>query len=101
MAVLNELAGHQFIDFLFGQFGVEAPVELGEGGSFFEAGGLEPGFGEAGVSAIQLVLHQAGKHLYERTPLVGLDEPGLQGGVHAMEPESPEVFFDFSDGRVH
>jgi hypothetical protein len=63
MAVLNELAAHQFIDFLLGQLRVEAPIKLGESGSFFEAGSLEAGFGETGVAAIQLVLHQTRKHL--------------------------------------
>ena len=95
LAVSNELAADQFIDFPFGQFGVEVPVKFGQGRALFEAGSLEAGFDEAGVAVIQLVLHQAGKYLYKRSALIGLHDPGLEGGVHAMESEGFEMLFDF------
>ena len=46
VAVSNELAADQFIDFLFGQFRIEAPIEFRQSGSLCETGGLEAGFGK-------------------------------------------------------
>jgi hypothetical protein len=47
MSVSNKFSAHQFIDVLFGQFGVEAPIELRQGGLFCEAGCLEACFSKA------------------------------------------------------
>jgi hypothetical protein len=96
MSVSNKFTAHQFIDVHFGQFWVEAPIELGQGRLFCETGCLEACFSESGFSVIQFVLHQAGEDLCERGALIGLDDPGVEGSDHAMEPERFEMFFHFS-----
>ena len=85
MSISNKFSGHQFIDVVFGEVGVEAPVELCEGRLFCKAGCLEAGLSHAGLSVIQFILNQAGKDLDESSSLIGLDDPGLQGGDHAVE----------------
>ncbi|MFX0202736.1 MAG: hypothetical protein ACFFCW_42065, partial [Candidatus Hodarchaeota archaeon] len=72
------------------------PIEFGQCGFVFETGGLEAGFDEPRAPATQLILHQAGKNFYKRNTLIGLNEPGLQRGVHAMEPKRIEMSLDFS-----
>ena len=94
-AVSDELATDQLIDFFFRQFRVEPPVELRQCGPFFKSGGLEAGFNETRVSAVQLIGDQASKHLCEGVTLVGLGDPCMQGADHAMKAKRLEVFFDF------
>jgi hypothetical protein len=48
MAVSDKLPAHQFIDFLFGQFRIEAPIEFRQSGTFFESGCIESSFRESG-----------------------------------------------------
>lgn len=69
MSISNKFSGRQFIDVVFGEVGVEAPIELGEGGLFRKAGCLEAGLSQAGFSVIQFILNQAGKDLDESSPL--------------------------------
>jgi len=42
-----------------------------------------------------------GKDIYERSVLIGLDDPGIEGRDHAIEPEGFEMSFDFSNGHIH
>ena len=101
MSIPNKFSTHQFIDCLFGQVWVEAPVELRECRSFCKTGCLETRFSEAGFSVIQFVLYHAGKDLCERSVLIGLDDPGIEGRDHAIEPEGFEMSFDFSKWHIH
>ena len=96
MSISNKFSGHQFIDVVFGEVGVEAPIELGEGGLFRKAGCLEAGLSQAGFSVIQFILNQTGKDLDESSPLVSLDDAGVQGGDHTVESEDFEMSFQFS-----
>jgi len=101
LAVSDELAADQFVDFLFGQFRIKTPIELRQCGSFFEAGSLEAGVNQTGVSAVQLILHQAGEYLCKRIALIGLGKSGLQCAVHAVKAKSFEMLFDFRECHVH
>jgi hypothetical protein len=47
------------------------------------------------MSAVQLILHQAGKYLYKAVALVDLRDSGRKRADHAMKAKRLEVFFDF------
>ena len=90
-AVPDEFAADEFVDFLFGELRIEAPVELGQSGPIGKSGCFEAGFHEPGVAPVHFILHQAGKNFCKRSALVGLNESGFQGGIHAMQANHFEI----------
>jgi hypothetical protein len=95
---LDEAAGGQVADLGDGELGVEAKVELLQGGRLLEAGAADAAAQCAGLAAGDLVLAQ---HLEELQVAqfagVGLGQALVEGLQHAAELEGPQGAFELME----